>query len=260
MWVVDLVAQSAIMVVVSNKTTRTKGNTPTVAAQNAANAINKAELDSWAGHVRMVKAMDDAYQSVSAKAQKTHNRKVANLAGKSDSWVAQKNGEGSYINALLALGFTLKAIDALKLNPSYFWKAKGINPLKAMLKAKAKGQTVELPKALSVEWLVSVKALNAKAEAEQKAAVKARNEAAPQKRNRPNNKNTTPKVPGSQVDKLTATPALERLRSADLPVVKHHDGCIDSLSDKELDQLIDDLGIFRKALMDARTKRKAAKV
>ncbi len=182
-------AQTPILVFVSNKTTKTKGSTPTDAARNAANAINKAEVDSWSGHVRMVKAMDDAYQSVSAKAQKTHNRKVANLAGKSDSWVAQKNGEGSYINALLALGFTLKAIDGLKLNPSYFWKAKGINPLKAILKAKAKGQTVELPKALTVEWLVSVKALNVKAEAEQKAAVKARNEAPPQKRNRTNNKN-----------------------------------------------------------------------
>jgi hypothetical protein len=174
---------------VSNTTKKTKGNTPTVAAQNAANAINKAELDSWAGHVRMVKAMDDAYQSVSVKAQKTHNRKVANLAGKSDSWVAQKNGEGRYINALLALGFTLKAIDGLKLNPSYFWKAKGINPLNAMVKAKAKGQAVELPKALTVDWLVSVKALNAKAEAEQKAAVKARNEAPKGKRNRTHNKN-----------------------------------------------------------------------
>ena len=194
----DLVAQSAIMVVVSNKTTRTKGSTPTDAARNAANAINKAELDSWAGHVRMVKAMDDAYQSVSAKAQKTHNRKVANLAGKSDSWVAQKNGEGKYINALLALGFTLKAIDGLKLNPAYFWKAKGINPLNAMLKAKGKGQKIELPKALTVEWLVSVKALNAKAEAEQKAAVKARNEAEPRKRNRSNNKNNKNNMGGNQ--------------------------------------------------------------
>lgn len=253
-------AQTLILVVVSDKTTKTKGNTPTVAAQKAADAINKAELDSWSGHVRMVKEMDDAYQSVSAKAQKTHNRKVANKAGKSDSWVAQKNGEGKYINALLALGFTLKAIDGLTLNPSYFWKAKGINPLNAMVKAKGKGQKVELPKALTVGWLVSVKALSATAEAEQKAAVKARNEAPKGKRNRTNSKNTTPKVPASQVDKLTATPALERLRSADLPVVKHHDGCIDSLSDKELDQLIDDLGIFRKSLMDARTKRQAAKV
>ena len=197
-WVVDLVCSFDTLQFVSNNTTKTKGSTPTVAAQNAANAINKAEVDSWSGHVRMVKAMDDAYQSVSAKAQKTHNRKVANLAGKSDSWVAQKNGEGRYINALLDLGFTLKAIDGLTLNPSYFWKAKGINPLNAMVKAKAKGQAVELPKALTVEWLVSVKALNAKAEAEQKAAVKARNEAPKQKRNRSNNKNNKNNMGGNQ--------------------------------------------------------------
>ena len=183
---------------VSNKTTKTKGNTPTDAARNAADAIAKAEVDSWAGYVRMVKAMDDAYQSISEKAQKTHNRKVANRAGKSDSWVAQRNGEGRYINTLLALGFTLKAVDGLKLNPSYFWKAKGINPLNAMLKAKGKGQTVELPKTLTVEWLVSVKALNAKAEAEQKAAVKARNEAPKQKRNRSNNKNNKNNMGGNQ--------------------------------------------------------------